>query len=1066
MRNIIETFIKYPAWSNSVILTAIVFGIAAYVFSLKKSFFPEVEPSQISVNVVLPGASPEEMEEGVTIKIEEAVKGIEGIKEVTSSSSENSAKINIFLYKDYDADEVMTEVKNAVDRIASFPADMEKPVVFKARPRTRVLTMNLYGDAEKLILKQKAEEIEDTLLASGFISNVTLEGFPELEISVEVPEAVLLRHKISFDAVANAIRQNNRDISAGTIKTKDEEILIRSRAKEKVADRIGDIVLRADNAGGKLFLRDVAVIKEQFADVPFELTFNGKKSVSLSVNKLPEEDIQKISEYCNAFVSRFNAREDNIRLAVSYDGMNMLGERLDMLISNGLTGLALVVLCLGLFLNLRLSFWVAAGIPISFLGMFVIVSWLDVTINMLSLFGMIVVVGILVDDGIVISENIYSHFERGKSARQAALDGTLEVLPSVITSVLTTMVAFVPLMMLEGMEFWKELAIVVIVCLGVSLVEAFFVLPAHLANERTLKRKEKVNIVREKINQGIEFVRNWYGRSLDVVVSYRYVFACVPFAVLFLVLGIIEGGILKFTFFPSIPFDQFQVDLAFKPGTREEKVKSYLTDFEKKIWEVNEELKKEFEQEKDFVANVIRTTGSISDGTENGSHAGQITVNLQDMDNRRFISSFDIANRVREKIGKIPEAEKFKVAGAQRFGKAVSVSLLSKDFEMLENAKNELKAELQKFTALADITDNAKVGRRELMIELLPKAYFLGLTHAEITKQIRQGFFGEEVQRLQKGTDEVRVWVRYPESDRSLMSQFDEMKIKTPDGKAYPLSELVNYKVGRGVVDIKHFNGAREILIEADLADQTASPVEIMGKVASDIMPGLLAKYPKLEVSYGGQQKRAAQSLESMKKVLPVALFIILLIIALTFRSFSQAFMIMLQIPLGVLCAMLGHWIEDKPMSIFSWLGVLALSGVIINDSVVFLDRFNSNLREGMSLKDAIQEAGKARFRAIMLTSLTTVAGLYPLILEKSFQAQFLIPMAVSLAYGVLFGTFFILFIFPVFISVGNDIRRLAQWIRNLGTYVASGNEDLMKFPSSEGVEPIVRETFRLEKEV
>ncbi|MGF1532455.1 MAG: efflux RND transporter permease subunit [Bernardetiaceae bacterium] len=1033
MRKVVEFFVKFPIWANAILLTFVLFGAMAWMVELKKSFFPEIEPSVINVNVVLPGAAPEEMEEGVTIKIEEAIRSIEGIDEVTSNSSENLSAVTIKLFKDYDPDEVLMEVKNAIDRINSFPVSAERPVVSKARPRSRGVNMAVFGDVDLKILKQFAEKIEDDLLSSGVISQVLINGYPELEISIEVPEATLSRYGLTFSQVAAAVRNNNRDISAGSIKARDEEILIRSRAKEKIADKIGDIVLLANTDGSKVFLRDIATVREQFSDTPDEVYINGKRGVFMEVTKLPEEDLQQISEYVQAYTQTFNQSNDAVQLEIIFDSMMMLEQRLNMLLSNGIVGLILVVITLGVFLNIRLSFWVALGIPISFFGMFLVTSLIGITINMLSLFGMILVVGILVDDGIVIAENIFAHLEQGKSPIKAAIDGTMEVMGAVFTSVLTTVMAFVPLLMLESFEFLVEMAIVVMTCLLLSLIEAFFVLPAHLV----IKEKSKPSRFRQVVNGGVDFLRyRVYGTMLEHILNWRYVYVAMPVVFVMIVLGLMKGDMIRSVFFPNVPFDQFEVNIAFTPGTREDKVIAYLKRFDSLTWVLNDQLKAEFADSVDYIGVTATVLGSTSGGIgETGSHAGHVRILPKDMDNREHISTFEISNRLAKLIGPIPEAEKFQVGGSNRFGKPVSLSLLSNDAQQLEQAKEDLKAELEKYPNLKNVADNNKVGRRELQIELLPQAYFLGLDHNTITQQIRQGFFGEEVQRLQKGTDEVRVWVRYPESDRKSLGQLEEMKIRSANGKAYPLSELITYSSERGLVNIRHYDGKREVVVDADFKDPNDSPQGILDALEADFFPAFLAKYPSIEIRQGGQAQRSQKSFASFQRIFPPIIFTIILLLSLTFRSLSQALMIMLMIPVGIFCGIFGHGVESvigsipRPVSLLSLWGMLALGGVIINDAVVFLEKFNINLRNGKSVREATMEAGISRFRPILLTSITTVAGLYPLIKETSFQAQFLIPMAISVAYGVLFGTFFILTCFPALIMVVNDLRRMIAYL-------------------------------------
>ncbi len=1070
MRSIIEFFVKYPIWANSILFLILIFGTLGFL-DIPMSFFPELAPREITVRVSYPGASPEEMEEGITTKIEEALKGITGIEEVTSVSTENTASIEIETRQEYDIDEVLMEVKNAVDGINSYPENAEKPVVFKERSSgsSRAAFLTLRGNVDMRTLKEKAELIEDDLLNSGIVSQVNIFGYPNLEISIEVPEENLSRYGLTFTQVANAVRSNNRDISGGSIKTAEEEIRIRANAKENAPEEIGRIILRANTDGSNLLLRDIGTIKMQFADTPNKVYSNGQRSVSFNIEKLPEEDLQDISAYLNEYIDEFNSQNQNFELFASFDFNTILQQRVSLLVSNGGIGLILVLVCLGLFLSLRLSLWVALGIPISFLGMFIVGNMAGITINMLSLFGMILVVGILVDDGIVIAENIYTHAEKGKSPIKAAIDGTVEVMPAVFTSVITTIIAFIPLMLLDNDGFTNEMSIVVIACLAFSLVEAFFVLPSHLSSGKALLKgggKVKKDRIRGGLDKGIKFLRdNIYGTALKWIIRWRWISFVIPFFILLVVLGMFQGGVIKSTFFPSVPFDNFNVSLALKPGTREDITERYLQEFQAKVWEVNEDIKKRRGNDESLIETVtlsVGSTGNRGASADRGSHTGNLQIDFIDMEDVEDISSFEVANMVREKIGNVPEAEKFAVGGQNRFGTPFSLALLSKDMERLNAAEEEIKAELENLPSLKDITQNTATGQRELQFKLKPQAYFLGFSQADITQQIRQGFFGEEAQRLMIGDDEVRVWVRYPENDRLTISQLESMKIKDATGNEYPLLELADYTIERGVININHFNGKREIRIEADLVDPYEPVPPIIEKVRNEILPPILEKYPGVTYSFEGQQRRTQRTASSFMRIFPVAFIMMILTIALSFRSLYQAILILLLIPLGLVCAAIGHWIHAQPISILSVYGMIALSGVIINDAVVMLDKYNRNLQEGMLVEEAAFDAGVSRFRAILLTSITTVAGLYPLILEKSFQAQFLIPMAISVAYGVMFGTLMILLFFPTFILVFNDIKLYLKWAFMNGKKYLDPETEIYK-PSHEEVEPALMERKRLQ---
>ena len=1024
MRKLIAPFVKYPFYANIIIAFIIMLG-GFSLLSMKKSFFPETKSRNIVITVSYPGASPKEMEEGITTRIEEALRSIVGIKEMNSTSSENFSRVNIETTGEYDLDETLMEVKNAVDGISSFPSAAEKPIVYKRRSRTQAAYMTLSGDTDLLTLKKYAQEIEEDFLLSGILSKVTLNGYPDLEVSVEVTEENLLRYNLTFDLIAAAIAANNTDVAAGQIKSEDEEILIRSRNRSVNPNAIGEIIIRANDDGSFLRIRDVANVKTKFADVSSSAKVNGKQAVFFSIEKLGKEDLQEISDYLNNYVKEFNDKYDFMRLDITYDFNSMLDSRLNLLVNNGGMGLLLVVISLAFFLSFRLSLWVAWGIPSAFLGMFIVANLSGITINMISLFGMILVVGILVDDGIVIAENIFTHFEMGKNPKRAALDGVVEVYPAVLTSVLTTIVAFAPLLFLQGkMEILYEMAFIVIFSLGFSLVEALFVLPAHLSSPHILRRNDqkKTGKIRQKTEKVIYLMRDvLYKNVLSAIIRWRWIVVTIPIALILITLGMIKGTIIRTTFFPAVAFDMFTVNVAFTPGSGEKQTAMYLEKFDKLIWEVNDELKEEFADTNDFVTFTIRAIGNAFSGQEIGAHAGNINVLMRDMEGAP-ISTFEISARVRDRIGEVPGASKFTVGGRNRWGSPVAISLLGKNLEELNSAKEMLIASLKDMPELDNVKDNNSLGKQEIQIQLKPKAYFLGLSQAEIAKQIRQGFYGGQVQRLQQGKDEIRIWVRYPKEDRLNIGQFENMKIKTIKGE-FPLTELVTYNIERGPVNIQRYNGSRDARVDADLLDPYASVPPILEYIRAEIIPEIKALHPGVRVVYRGQAQDSAESMSQVVSLFSVAFALIILILIIHFKSISHMFIIVMMIPLSFLGAAWGHGIHGHPISILSAWGMVALSGVIINDAVVFLAKYNQLLLEGVKVEDAAFKAGISRFRAIMLTTLTTAVGLFPIILETSFQAQFLIPMAISLAYGVLIGTGFILAFFPVLLLTLNDVK-------------------------------------------
>lgn len=1043
MKKIISEFVKFPFYANIIVVAVVVAGIIG-LLNMNKSFFPEEESRMIMVSVFYPGASPVEMEEGVTSRVEEAIRGLIGIKEITSTSVENSARISIETTGEYNINEVLQEVKNAVDGISSLPSAAERPIVAKVRSRSMALQLNVVpaGDTEvdMVTLKQYAQRIEEDFLNSGVMSQVSVSGFPAYEISVEVKEEQLLRYQVTFDQIARAITNNNQDVSGGTIKSEEEEMLIRLRSRSTDPDKIANIILKGTANGGYVRIGDIAVVKKKFSEfTPRKSYLNGKPSVTVRVDKLPEEDMQAMTEWVRDYTQKFNAKGQGVKIEETRVFLDILQSRLDLLLKNGATGLILVVIALAFFLSFRLSLWVAFGIPFSFLAMFIIASMNGITINMISLFGMILVVGILVDDGIVIAENIFSHFEMGKTPQRAAIDGAMEVVPAVLTSVTTTIIAFIPLMLLQGtmMEMMYHMAYIVVFTLLFSLVEAFFILPAHLGSKHILSAKTLENRnkgLRKYTERSINWLRdNVYHSMLNWLLKWRYLVLSFPMAAALITIGLFQGGFIKNTLFPRVDYNRFEVNVAFTPGDGEKQTEEILERFEKVVWEVNDELKERLGTDIDVIERVSRTIGSSFEGLESGAHAGSLGVFPIDMENLPEtdfeISGFALAQMIQRKIGTVPEARKFSVGGRNRWGSPVSISVMGRNLEELEAAKDMLMAELSNMPDLKDINESIALGKQEVRIKLKPKAYLLGLNESAILAQVRQGYYGGQAQRLQEGRDELRVWVRYPQEDRQSIGQLEKMKIKTATGE-YPLNELVDYTMERGPVAIQRFNGSREIRVEAETIDPYAPVPDILETITQNIIPGIAAHYPNVNFAFQGQQKYSNEAMAKVKKYFAIAFLIIILIMMLHFKSAGQPFIILLMIPLGVFGVFWGHGIHNQALSMMSYFGMVALTGVVINDAIVFLSRYNDLIVRGYNVKTAIVEAGKSRLRPILMTTITTVFGVYPIILEKSIQAQFLIPMAISLAYGVAFGTIFILVFFPVLIHLLNDFLVYSRYLR------------------------------------
>ena len=1033
MKKLIAYFIKYPIYSNAIIIITAIAGILSLSL-MPKSFFPELSPNKIYVNVSYPGASPEEIEEGITTRIEESLNGIEGIENITSTSSENISNVTVEIYEGFDIDEILQNVKNSVDAIYSFPQGAEKPNIQKQNSRGMGGMGNivgfycLTGPNDLWQLKDKADKIEQDLLNDDEISQIQVIGYAPIIISVEIDESALIRHNINFDLVSTAIKLSNIDISGGSIKTAKDEIIIRSNNRNTSTYGVENIVVFSNRNGDIVRLKDLAKVSLVFSDIAVKSYVNGDRAINFIIKKTPDEDIKKIANVLEEYIEIFNSENPDFEIVTLFQFADMLDERIKTLSDNLLLGLFLVSIVLGLFLSFRLSLWVAFGIPFSFIGMISIGLIYGMTINMISLFGMILVVGILVDDGIVIAENIYSHFERGKTPMQAALDGTMEVITPVFTSVLTTVFVFSTLLFVGGqMEMMQEMAFSVIAALLFSLIEAFLILPSHLASKEVLQKDKntKYSKFKQQVEKKVMQLRDWYTNiNMNFVENYRK-HVWTPVLMMVIVIILLATGIIRWTFFPSVPFNEVKIEFSYKPGEREFRTENFLWYLDTIISNYNQELIEEYNDT--IFTDVSLTVGFTENLGISGSHVGGIRVAVKE---NELISTIEISNELKRRIhpDSIAVMEKISVGGVQQFGKAVSISLQSEDDKELKDAVNWLKNGISSINMVKEVIDNGGIGNREIHIDLKEKAYALGLNEATVMKQIRQGFFGEEAQRLILGRDEIKIWLRYPENDRNSIEDLNKVKIKTLNGAMYPLEEIANYEFKRGRVKINHINGTKEIRVDATLFNAEFSG-DVNEQIERDYLSVLANNYPNVQYKIMGQAEKAADSGKRLGIAFLISIILITITISLNFKSFYQARLILMVVPLGIFSAILGHGIIGKPFSIMSVWGVVALIGILVNDAIVMLDKYNRNLKQGMTMKEAVINAGKNRFRPIILTTITTFVGLAPLILEKSFQAQFLVPMAISVAFGVLFSTIILLLYFPSLILYFNDLRRARWWL-------------------------------------
>ncbi len=1095
MRKLITFFVNRPVWGNAFIFVVIIFGIFA-LSNTKKSFFPELDPNTIVVSVFYPGASPNEMEEGVTIKIEQAVKGIAAIDEINSTSSENMATVNIKAYQDADMDQLLSDVENAINSINSFPEGAEKPIIKRLTSGGMGSVVAFIGISAKdknisdIKLVDLATKVEQDLLNTKNITEIVEMGFPTKEITINIRENDLLRYNTSFQEISMAISSKNNNITTGFIRGNLQEMSIRSNDRVLNPEDISKIILKTTRSGEIVSIGDVADVNLGYSEDSQESTFNGLPAVSFQIEKTVEQDIEDISKTLHDYQEKFNKENPEFQFDIYFEFNELLEGRIDLLTKNGLTGLILVLVFLGLFLNVKLSSWVAFGIPFSFLGMFILGSFYGITINMISLFGMILVVGILVDDGIVIAENIYAHFEKGKSAKQAAIDGTMEVLPSVCSSVITTIVAFSVLFFVEGLEMMREMAFVTIGCLIFSILEGFITLPSHLSKKYVLNANPKIplsywtgigfiiigliliisgiylfpsekpsmdilfptvmilfgliiafngfskspieNKVRAIADHFIKWFRdNMFREAVDLLNGkkrkwYRLSFFA-PMAFTFIVIAMLVNGTLSSTFFPNIQPDFFTIEVAYNPGSNENQTKEFIEQATIILIEENERIKKETGDE--IMTYYTSNVGFSQNIGQAGNHTGSINV-FVDAENTKLPLD-TLMNRINKRINQLDAskiAEDVYVGGFNRFGKEVEIGLTSTNEGELLSARDELKNELNRMSGVINVKDNMPPGRNEIQLEMKEQSEIYGISKSEILSQIRQGFFGQEAQRVIIGTDEVKIWVRYPLEDRNSIYDLYNMKIKNTQGVQIPLEKLCAFSMGRAPESLKRLNGQRIIKVDAETIDPD-KVADINKNIFDSIIPKVSSVYPNVSALKLGQFERSQKTGDSMQYVTMVLVFLMFVILMLHFNSLSQAFLIMLVIPSGIAGSIIGHGLVGIPVSILSVFGMIALIGVLVNDAIVFLDRYNNLLIEGESIKSAASKAAVSRFRPILLTSITTVAGLLPMISETSMQAQFLIPMATSIAFGVLFGTVFILFFYPSAILFWNEGARIRKRI-------------------------------------
>ncbi|TMP72829.1 acriflavine resistance protein B [Pseudoalteromonas sp. S1609] len=1013
----IAWFTKNHVAANLLLVTLLLSGLFSLSSKIPLEVFPSFETDMISVGVSLRGATPEDVEQGVTIRIEEAVQDLEGIKQIFSRSSEGSGSVTIEVESGYDPRELLADIKSRVDAINTFPGDAEKPIVALAERKREVIAVTVSSDYGEKETREYAETVRDQILRLPNVTQVELSGVRDYELAIEVSQDTLRQYNLSLAQISSAIANSSSDISAGNLKTEGGDVLISSKGQAYRKDEFASIVVKNQADGTIIRLGDIATIKDDFEETPVRTRFNGKQAAFIDVYRIgPQSAITVADDVKNYIEEQQATLPQGFKLSYWDDDSELVKSRIATLTSNALQGGILVLALLTLFLRPAIAFWVFIGIPVSFMGAFIAMPIFGVTLNIMSLFGFILVLGIVVDDAIVTGENVYTHLKTAKSGEQAAILGTQEVATPVTFGVLTTVAAFLPLAFIEGARgaLFAQIPVVVIPVLLFSLIESKFVLPAHLKYIKLRHQKgepSKLEAIQQRFADGFESaILKYYQPILNTALRHKLATVSLFVGVFFIILTMITSGWTKFIFFPRIPSETVRVNLTLPTGTPFEVTNKYVIDMSEKAQQLQDKYRDPNTGES-VILNILATTG----GRGGASNSGAVRFEITPAEQRESdIGSRELASEWRDLIGVIPGAESLTFrAEIGRSSDPIDVQLSGTSLTILQDVADNIKNRLATYPTVFDIADSMSDGKEELRIELTQQGLALGLNRVNVAGQVRNSFFGSQVQRIQRGRDDVRVMVRLPIDERRSVADLQNILINTPDGGSVPLSHVATLTAGQSPSTINRIDRYRTLNVTADIEKNNTNMTVLQADLAQ-YLDELMQQYPGVDYKLEGEAKEQRESFGSLAWALVFVFFIIYALLAIPFKSYMQPIIVMSVIPFGMIGAVVGHWIMGMDLTIMSLLGMLALIGVVVNDSLVLVDFINKKRSEGGDLIEAVKLAGASRFRPVMLTSLTTFIGLMPLLFEKATQAQFLIPMAVSLGFGIIFATFITLLLVPV----------------------------------------------------
>ena len=1039
------------------------------VFNVVQEFFPEASLDAIQVRVEYLGASPEEVEEGVVRRVEEQIESLAGIRRITSTAAENVGVVTAQLELGTDIAQALDDIKAEVDRITTFPVEAEEPQVQEVTNRRQALQLALHGPVPERALKELAAQVKDELTALPSISYVTINGVRDYEIAIEVSEATLRAYGLQLADVTRAVRRGSLDLPGGTLETDGEDILVRTKGQNYTGQDFRDLIVLARPDGTTIRLGDLATVRDGFQDADLITRFDGQPAALVEVFRTSDERVLEIEEDVIAYVDALRPTlPAGISVALWQNEARYLRSRYNLLIENGLIGLALVVLALALFLNGRLAFWVSMGIFISFLGVFAVMPLLGVSINMLSLLAFILALGIVVDDAIVIGENIFAEQENGRSPIDAAVAGATRLARPVTFAIFTTVAAFAPLLTVPGTigKLMVAIPTIIIAVLLFSLVESLFILPAHLAHVKIDKQGRKNAFIRglEYVQGKVQELLEWningpLDKGLRFATKHYGLVIVTATSLVLLSVGLVQAGLIKFAFLPIIEGENVIVRFELPQGTPAEETRRVAAYIEQKGRETAAELEATLPDDHpplvEHVFTIVGTQPSLASGPPGGNlgpnltepHRAEVNFELPDAEERDLAASV-FEDRWREKVGVLPGVRSIQFQSVLiSLGRPIQLELSAPTPEMLDRAVAIVKDTLRSYQGVFDVQDDQDLGKREVKLALKPEARTLGLTLDDLARQVRAAFYGDEALRLQRGRDDIRVMVRLPQEERDALADLDALRIRTPAGAEVPFAEVADASFGFGPSAIQRRDRRRVVTLTADVNTEIVQAQDVVNDLQNNVLPALARDYPGLRGSFEGEQREQADTLAALLRGFAIALFAIYALLAIPFRSYSQPLVIMSAIPFGVIGAILGHLLVGINVTVLSMFGIVGLAGVVVNDSLVMLDFMNEKRAEGMPLRDAVIAGAKARFRPILLTSLTTFLGVLPLILERSTQAQFLIPIAVSLGFGILVATFILMLLVPALVMLQ---ERTLVLLRR-----AFGNEDMHESATGDGLSPM-----------